>query len=58
VRGYGVPDRQYDLEKTTDNWSSWSTVSGSPFTAAANGILIGTDTAATSDSAMYRFKVH
>lgn len=55
LRGYGIPARSYDVQVSTNllNWETLDTV-----TAAANGVILYTDTNATSSPRYYRFAVH
>jgi hypothetical protein len=58
LRGYGIPGHSYDIQKSTDNMATWSTISGpSGVTPAANGIILYTDTL-TSPQGDYRLAVH
>jgi hypothetical protein len=54
LRGHGIPLHSYDLQKSPD-MQTWSTISS--VLTAANGIILCTDTNASSDQAYYRFAV-
>ena len=59
LRGYGIPNHQYDVQRSPDtSFSSYIIVPGSPVTAAASGIIIFTDTNPPDGGAYYRFAVH
>jgi hypothetical protein len=56
LRGYGIPENQYDIQRSCDpSFPSYSTLA--TIIAAANGIIFYTDTNAPSPS-FYRFAVH
>jgi hypothetical protein len=54
LRGHGIPLHSYDLQKSPD-MQTWSKISS--VLTAANGIILCTDTNASSDQAYYRFAV-
>jgi hypothetical protein len=57
LRGYGIPGHSYDVQRSSDlvNWTTISETDG--VTAAADGIILYTDSPG-SDTAFYRFAVH
>ena len=57
LRGHGIPLHTYDVQRSPD-MQTWSTISSSPVPAAANGIILYTDTDAPDPQAYYRFAVH
>ena len=57
LRGHGIPQHTYDVQRSPD-MQTWSTISSSPVPAAANGIILYTDTNAPDPQAYYRFAVH
>jgi hypothetical protein len=59
LRGYGIPNHQYDVQRSGDpGFSSYAILPGSPVTAAVSGLIIFTDTAPPEGNAYYRFAVH
>jgi hypothetical protein len=55
LRGYGIPGHSYDIQVSGD-LESWDLLA--PVTAAANGIILYTDTHANTSPRYYRFVVH
>ena len=57
LRGYGIPGNSYDVQKSSD-LVNWNTISLTPITAAANGMILFTDPNANTSPRYYRFAVH
>jgi hypothetical protein len=57
LRGYGIPTKSYDVQQSSD-LANWNTISSTPVTAAANGIILFTDPNANTSPRYYRFSVH
>jgi hypothetical protein len=57
LRGYGIPGNSYDVQKSSD-LVNWNTISLTPVTAAANGMILFTDPNANTSPRYYRFAVH
>jgi hypothetical protein len=57
LRGYGIPTKSYDVQESSD-LANWTTISATPVTAAANGIILFTDSNANTSPRYYRFAVH
>jgi len=58
LRGYGIPTHLYDVQRSgTPDFSSFTDLTPSGIAAAANGVILYTDTSAPNPS-YYRFAVH
>jgi hypothetical protein len=58
LQGFGIPAHSYDVQKSdTATFSVYWTLTPT-VTAAANGVILFTDSNATNSSAFYRFAVH